>query len=256
MNTVRSADGTAIAFSRSGTGESLVLVHGTTADRSRWNWLLPELESRFTVYAMDRRGRGESGDAADYALSREFDDVAAVVTSIDQPTNLLGHSHGAICSLEAALRATNVKRLVLYEPPIFMGLPIYQPQTVAHLRQLLDAGDREGVVRTFFAQVVRMPPHEGAKLESLPSWPARVAAAHTVVRELEHNDDYRFDADHVRQLRVPTLLLLGGDSPPFFRLATETLPNSRLVVLPGQRHVAMDTAPDLFLKEVLEFLSS
>lgn len=260
MNGVRSADGTAIAFSRTGTGEPLVLVHGTTADRSRWNRVLPQLESRFTVYAMDRRGRGESGDAADYALAREFEDVAAVVTSIGQPTNLLGHSHGAICALEGALRATNVKRLVLYEPPIYMGVPIYQPETVARLRQLLDAGDRQGVVRAFFTQVVRMPPHELGKLESLPSWPARVAAAHTVVRELEHNDDYRFDADDVRQLRVPTLLLLGGDSPPFFRMATErlaqTLPNSRLVALPGQQHIAMDTAPDLFLTEVLEFLAS
>ena len=90
MNTVRSADGTEIAFSRSGAGEPLVLVHGTTADRSRWSRLLPRLESHFAVYAMDRRGRGESGDSAEYALEREFDDVAALIRSMGRPANVLG----------------------------------------------------------------------------------------------------------------------------------------------------------------------
>jgi pimeloyl-ACP methyl ester carboxylesterase len=58
---------------------------------------------------------------------------------------------------------------------------------------------------------------------------------------------------------VPTLLLLGGDSPQFFRSATEALtailPNSRIVELPGQQHIAMDTAPDIFIREVVMFLA-
>lgn len=59
-------------------------------------------------------------------------------------------------------------------------------------------------------------------------------------------------------LEQPTLLLLGGDSPPFLKAATEAvhaaLPKSRLVVLPGQQHTAMNTAPELFVREVLQFL--
>jgi pimeloyl-ACP methyl ester carboxylesterase len=74
---VKSNDGTPIAYQRSGTGSPLVLVHGTTADHSRWTPLLAALERHFTVYAMDRRGQGESGDAEPYALEREFEDVAA-----------------------------------------------------------------------------------------------------------------------------------------------------------------------------------
>ncbi|MGH2627301.1 MAG: alpha/beta fold hydrolase, partial [Anaerolineales bacterium] len=77
MEKVRSDDGTLIAYQRSGEGPPLVLVHGTTADHTRWALILPELERHFSVYAMDRRGRGESGDAESYALEREFEDVAA-----------------------------------------------------------------------------------------------------------------------------------------------------------------------------------
>src|SRR5690349_18162579 len=102
MLTARSKDGTSIAFTRSGSGPPLVLVHGTTADHTRWAPILPELETRFTVHAVDRRGRGGSGDGPRYALDREFDDIAAVVDAIGAPVMLLGHSYGAICSLEAA----------------------------------------------------------------------------------------------------------------------------------------------------------
>ena len=77
--TVASADGTPIAVWRSGNGPPLVLVHGTAADHSRWAPVLPALAARFTVLAVDRRGRGASGDARDYALEREAEDVAAVI---------------------------------------------------------------------------------------------------------------------------------------------------------------------------------
>jgi peptide-methionine (S)-S-oxide reductase len=88
MATITSKDGTRIAYSRSGSGPPLVLVHGTTADHTRWARVLPELEPHFTVYAMDRRGRGGSGDAADYAIEREFEDVAAVVDAIGDPSKI------------------------------------------------------------------------------------------------------------------------------------------------------------------------
>lgn len=72
METVTSADGTQIAYERTGSGPPLVFVHGTTADHTRWDPIRPAFEEHFTVYAIDRRGRGESGDAAEYALDRTF----------------------------------------------------------------------------------------------------------------------------------------------------------------------------------------
>ncbi|HEX6511267.1 MAG TPA: alpha/beta fold hydrolase, partial [Chloroflexota bacterium] len=85
---VTSRDGTEIACWRSGDGPPLVLVHGTTADHTRWRTVLEPLAQRFSVYAMDRRGRGSSGDALEYALEAEFEDVAAVVDALPGPVTL------------------------------------------------------------------------------------------------------------------------------------------------------------------------
>jgi pimeloyl-ACP methyl ester carboxylesterase len=259
MEKVTSRDGTAIAFARSGSGPPLVLVHGTSASHIRWAPVLPGLEPHFTVYAVDRRGRGESGDAESYTLEREFEDVAAVVDAVGEPAYLLGHSYGGICALQAAL-LRKVRKLLLYEPPIpLAGVPIYPEGVIERLEALLDAGDREGVVSTFMREVVRMPPHEFERFSSSPAWPARVAAAHSLPRELRAHERYSFDPRRFQGLTTPTLLLLGGDSPPFFRAAIaaldEALPNSHVVILPGQQHIAIDTAPDRFVAEVVGFLS-
>lgn len=63
MHTATSRDGTRFAFWRSGTGRPLLLVHGMVADHTTtWRYVLPQLEQRFTVHAMDPRGRGDSRD--------------------------------------------------------------------------------------------------------------------------------------------------------------------------------------------------
>lgn len=260
MERVRSNDGTLIAFQKSGQGSPLVLVHGTSADHTRWTPVLAPLENRFTVYAVDRRGRGGSGDSDPYATEREFEDIVAVVNSIGGPVDLLGHSFGGICSLEAATRGANLHHLILYEPPVQTDVEIYPPQVLSMMRELLAQGDRGGAVTLFMREVPRVPPHELELLRSAPAWQGRVAAAHTIPREMEaSNGGYQFDRAKVARLSTPTLLLLGGDSPTFLTAATyllhETLPNNRLVVMPGQQHTAMNTAPDLFVSAVLDFLA-
>lgn len=259
MEKVKSADGTLIAYRRTGSGPPLVLVHGTTADHTRWASVSPALEQHFTVCSVDRRGRGESGDSGPYHIQREFEDVAAVVGSIGQPVYLLGHSYGAICSLEASLLAGNISKLILYEPPIPTGIPAYPPGLSDRMRTLIEAGDRDEAVSTFFRDVVKTPEKELHLLRSLPVWKARVAAAHTIVREMELDQHYQFHAERFERFSLPTLLLLGADSPALFKRATETLgralATSRMVLMPGQQHTAMNTAPDLFVSEVLNFLS-
>ncbi len=255
-DTVASADGTEIAVWRSGSGPPLVLVHGAIADHTRWAPVIPALEEHFTVLAMDRRGRGASGDAESYALEREVEDVVAVVESAGDEVNLLGHSHGGGCALEAALRAEGLRRLVLYEPPLgFLG---GSPEVVERLEALLAEGRRDEVLTLFLTEVARQPPEAIELMRSLPSWEARLATVHTVPREERVTRDYRWEPDRFRELDVRTLFLLGGDSPEPFRLASEAaaeaLPDCEVVELPGQRHAAMDTATELFVRELLAFL--
>src|SRR5687767_12584490 len=109
LHEVRSADGTKIGAWKTGAGDPLVLVHGATADHTRWRPVLDQLAAVYTVYAMDRRGRGASADAAEYALERESEDVAALVDSLDAPAHLLGHSYGGLCAMEGALLTTNLR---------------------------------------------------------------------------------------------------------------------------------------------------
>jgi pimeloyl-ACP methyl ester carboxylesterase len=257
---VISADATPIGYRRSGSGTPLVLVHGGAADGTRWTPVLPALEERFTVYAVDRRGRGLSGDTSDYSIEREFADIAAVVDSIGGPVDLLGHSYGALCSLETAGRTDNVRRLILYEPPIQTGMPLYPAATLDRMQALIDMDQRDAMLSVFFRDVVGMPEHELTLMRAQPVWEARVAAAHTIPRELRSVDGYTFEPERFKGMQTPTLLLMGGDSPSFLRDATATahaaLSMSRVAVMPGQQHIAMNTAPDLFLREVLGFLTA
>jgi pimeloyl-ACP methyl ester carboxylesterase len=258
METVASADGTPIAVWRSGDGPPLVLIHGTSADHGRWAPVLPAFEERFTVLAMDRRGRGGSGDAEDYALEREVEDVVAVVEAAGSSVRVLGHSYGAGCALEAALRTECIAELVLYEPPL--GFVVSPPEIGRRLAELLAAGERDELVAFFMREVAGATAEQLEALRSLPAWEARLAAAHTIPREERVTSEYVFDPGRFRTMRVPTLFLLGGDSIDPFKAAAdaieEALPDCRLVVMPGQRHVAMDTATELFVTEVLAFLDA
>jgi pimeloyl-ACP methyl ester carboxylesterase len=259
METITSADGTTIGYEATGSGPPLLLVHGTTADHTRWAGILPQFQQHFTVHAMDRRGRGASTDDSDsYDIVREAEDVAAVVDAIGQPVDVVGHSYGAVCSLEAAVLTDGIRKLVLYEPPIPTGIPMYPPGLPDRMQALIEDGELEGALELFFREVVRMPDHELVEYRELPVWKQRIQLAPTIPREMAIDRSYSFDPKKFADLGVSVLLMLGGDSPPIFPAAIEAadaaLPDSRVVVLPDQQHIAMDTDPELFLSEVRDFL--
>ena len=261
METVTSADGTEIAFERTGGGPPLVLVHGMAGNRTRWELfdVRSALAEHTTVYAVDRRGHGESGDAEEYALEREFEDVAAVVDSIDDPVHLLGHSHGGLCALEAALRTDNLRSLVVYEPAGPWEVPHhYSEELYEELEALVDAGENEEALLLFLREGIHLPDSQIDALRTAPNWSARVDEAPTLPREYLVPTRYAFEPARFAEMTTPTLLLVGGESPGWITDATaaidDALPNSRISVLEGQEHLAMNTAPDLFIGEVLAFV--
>jgi pimeloyl-ACP methyl ester carboxylesterase len=257
MERVTSKDGTTIAYERSGTGTSLLLVHGATHDHHVWAPARLILERHYRVYAMDRRGRGHSGDAAAYTVEREWEDIAAVIDAVGGAVDVVGHSNGAMYALEAARLTDNVRRLILYEPTMPFGPP--RTEICARMQAFIEAGEPEQALLVFCRDALRLPSAEIASLQESPEWAARVAVAHTIPRELRAVDAYTFHPEHFRSLRAPTLLLVGGDSPAFRRTVAEAfhagLPTSQIGVLPGQRHGAIEAAPELFAKEVMRFLA-
>ena len=260
MEKVKSSDGTLIAYHCKGTGTPLVLVAGMGAANPMTWPVVPVLVEHFRVCAVDRRGRGESGDGSSYALEREFEDIVAVLDSIGEPAFLLGHSFAALLALESALLIGDLRRLILYEPLIpRLDVPAYPDGHVDRLEAQLKAGDREGALIVHLRQDAGLTADEIGKLMASPAWPARLATVDTLPREKRSKERYKFDAQRFKDLRTPTLILVGGESSPDFKESAETvhkvLPNSQIAILPGQRHVAMYAAPELFIKAVLPFLS-
>jgi pimeloyl-ACP methyl ester carboxylesterase len=254
-------DGTRIGFWSTGDGPPVVMVHGAMADHTTLDRVVPLLAPHVTVHAVDRRGRGTSSDAPDYALEREYDDLAAVAAAVaaraGRPITLYGHSYGATCALGAALRSPDVGRLVLYEPA-FAGTAHHPPALLDQLDALVARGEPEAAVETAFREVLGVPAAEIEALQAQPSWSARVAAAATISRELCTATARVLDPAQYGGIRVPTLLLDGERSPTGQRTVvaalTTALPSARVTVLPDQGHLAQLTAPDLVAETVLEFM--
>ena len=131
------------------------------------------------------------------------------------------------------------------------------PELAARMQVLLDAGEKEQALLLFFREVLKMNEGEIASAQESAGWQASVSTAPTVPRECKIVDGYAFDPKRFRNIQTPTVLFVGGDSPqPQHGIAATVhaaLPHSRIVVLPGQQHWALNAAPDLFAREVVNF---
>ena len=260
---VVSADGTSIAVFEDGDGPPLILVHGATADHTTFRAVGPLLAAFFRLYALDRRGRGASGDGPTYGIEREFEDVAAVADAVaaesGRPVDIVGHSYGGRCALGAALLTESVGRVVSYEgAPTPPGSSYHPAGIETRLRERLAAGDRDGALATFMTEIVGMSADDLAAFQANPVWPIRAAAAGTILRELEAETDPAASLERLGAVRQPVLQVLGGDSLPVFREATEALgarlADGRIVVIEGARHAAHHTHPDAFVSAIRDFL--
>lgn len=246
------------SVARAAGGPPLVFVHGTSVDRWSVRFIEPLLAEAFTVYSVDRRGRGLSGDSKDdYRIEQEFADIAAVVDSLEAPADLFGHSYGATVALGAAPLTRNLRGLILYEPA--PGIPGVAAEFLAKLDDMLTEGRREELLSAFMVEVAGLGPDELEQLKASPVWAPRDAAAHTIPRELRAEEGYAPDPDAFAALSIPVMLLTGSESPEWAERGTKLvnflLPNSRVVVLEGQGHVALMTAPELLVAEVIRFLT-
>lgn len=260
MQTVVSQDGTRIALWRSGQGPPLLLIHGAVADHATtWRLVRPALERRFTVYAMDRRGRGGSGDDDHYALDREAEDVASVIDAIGGPVDVLGHSYGALCALEASLLTRGVRKLVLYEGVPVRGADAVDHEIIDGLEALLAAGEVEEMLVTFLEAAGASRDEIDIMRAQPDAWLRRIANTTTIPRELRAEYEYVFVPDRFVQLQASTLLLVGGDSPAReaenAEAVASALRDAHVSILRGQQHLAMYTAPDAFADVVAHFLA-
>ena len=259
MKTTYSADGTCIAFWKTGSGPPLLLVHGGVCDHLAWYFVTPLLAQRFTVYSFDRRGRGSSGDTPPYAVEREVEDILAMLSTIGEPAHLLGHSAGGILALAVAERRSDLLSLMLYEPAFIVDGARERPgpEVLERIQSLLAAGDRDEVLRIAMRETVAIPESEIKAMRSTPGWEHLRNVAHTIPY-----DWMVWERQLVPQnligLHMPVLLLIGSHSPSWLHAGSRAihadLPHAQVIELQGQGHSAMVSDPGLFAREIQRFV--
>jgi pimeloyl-ACP methyl ester carboxylesterase len=234
-----------------------VMVHGAGSARWTFDLVRPHLQDRFTVWAPDRRGRGDSADGDSYSIEREFDDVAAVVREAGPGALLFGHSYGGLVAAGAAERLGGVPRLALYEGP--MGGVLADEAWTARFEQHLESGDRDTAVRDFMSDVGGYSDAEIDAMRGTPVWQARLDASPTVPRELRAEQAFEIDALRLGELGAPTLLLVGSESPAWAQRSTQAfaaaIPGAEVHTLDGHGHGASVSAPELLAAELAGFLA-
>ncbi len=256
MEQLKLENGTIISYDRYGEGPPLVLVHGALSDsQSAWAMVKGLFGERFTVYAMNRRGRGESTATPEHRIEDQFADVLALTESIGEPAFLLGHSGGAWCAMGgAAMRPKLVRKLVLYEPPTQTAALV---DAMDELEGAARRKDWDQFVRTFLLAGPKMPPQEVNAIQGSPLWAPLVADAQASLWDFRAMFKYTLDIGRFAALTMPVLLLIGSDSPRDNYLTdplAAVLPDHRIVELQGQAHIAQALAPQLFVDTVSDFL--
>jgi pimeloyl-ACP methyl ester carboxylesterase len=245
MKTVRSADGTTIAYDQSGNGPAVILVDGALGYRA-FGFMVPlatRLSPHFTVITYDRRGRGESTDTPPFALEREIEDIEALINEVGGEACLYGISSGAALALEVTLKlGKKVKKLALYEPPYNddetarQALRNYNKQ----LAEVL-AEDRKGDALGLFMLLVGMPPNHLEGARKLPMWPMWEAVAHTLPYDAAAlGEDGAVPTEKAARVTVPALVMDGSASFPFMHTTAvalaKAMPHASHRQLQGQTH--------------------
>ncbi len=250
---VTSPDGTQIGLLTAGQGPPLLLVHGGMGCIASWQSLWDVLTGRWRVTAMDRRGRGSSGDTGPYDVSREFEDVAAAAASLGGSADVFGHSFGATCALGAAARGAPIRRLALYEPPGRRPPREWRDR----VRAMIAAGQPGPAMASFLTEIIGLSEEQVIELRNAPrDYDVMPIVSATMPREGQAIAGADLPA-LAAGVPVPVLLILGSASPAWAHDITGELaaglPESTLAVLDGQGHDAIDSAPGLLASELAGF---
>jgi pimeloyl-ACP methyl ester carboxylesterase len=249
METVVSRDGTSIAFDRTGQGPPVILVGGAFQHRAidlTAARLAGLLGPRLTVFHYDRRGRGDSGDTAPYAVEREIEDLEALIAAAGGSARLVGISSGGALALEAARHGLAVVSLAVFEPPFIVddGRPIPPSGLGERYAALAAAGRRGEAVELFLRHAAGLPGGAVAQLRGAPVWPALESVAHTLAYDTAiMGETLNGSADPLGRwasVGIPALVIDGGASPQWARNGARALaailPNAVHHTIEGETH--------------------
>ncbi|GAA0948283.1 alpha/beta hydrolase [Nonomuraea longicatena] len=268
MNSVTSKDGTTIAFEKFGQGPPVILVDGAFVYRAIDPWanqFAGELADRYTVYTYERRGRGNSGDTAPYAVAREIDDLAALIEHAGGTAHVVGLSSGAVLALDAAASGLPITKLALYEPPFIVD-DTHEPRAddyLDHARKLIADGRKGDAIAHALTKTVFLPAEMVDEMRAQPFFAAMEAVGDTVAYDGEIMDGLMsgnpLPTDRWNAVTTPTLVLYGGASEQWMHNAAhalaETLPTTATPQISGLDNQTHEIAADILAPTIDKFFT-
>ena len=192
-----------------------------------------------SVLVYDRRGRGESEADEPYSLTKEIEDLRALVATAGGRAGLVGNSSGGAICLAAAAAGVPVSGIALWELPLDTELGPEGAEFVAGLRRHVAAGDAAATIEYYMRD---MPPEWLARAKQSPAWPTMMAIGPTLVPDAEALA-WTQSAPHAELLGdidAPVLAMYGSETLPLFPEAAAAIvaavPNGRTAVLAGRDH--------------------
>lgn len=267
---IRSADGTTIGFQQGGNGPGLIIVPGVLSTSADYTRIAGMLSGSFTLYILDRRGRGNSGpQGISYGMNKECEDVKAVQEATGA-TYIFGHSFGGLVSLETAARYQSFKGIVLYEP----GVVVQDNPATWEWINTYELAMKKGQPRRAFTSFVQGAGH--TPLSKMPRWLAgfilRMMVRGTHWQETaalletnlnEHKETQKLSGtyQHYGSITSRLLLISGDKSPEFVHTANKVLanviPGAQRRTIPGLSHLSPENeeAPEAIASQIIRFLS-
>lgn len=268
--------GAELAYMQAGKGDAVVFVHGSLSDLNTFRPQFDAFAKQFRVIAYSRRYHPPNQPPAKdsvYSAALHAEDLAALIDKLGlSKPHLVASSYGAYTSLLFALKRQNaVRSLVLGEPPAFplvwkspVGEPLFKAFEEGALkpsRRAFERGDLEDGLRQFLEGVT------GAKglFDQIPA-PGRaelLTYGLVMQREMLTDPAQYFPAvscEDLKALKVPTLLVSGGQSARFFHAITDELarclPKHERIEIPDAGHSMHRDDPATYNDKVLKFLAA
>jgi pimeloyl-ACP methyl ester carboxylesterase len=258
MSTVTPKNGASIGFDKIGAGPALILIDAAGGFRGvgPMQPLAKQLESDFTVFTYDRRGRGESTETLPYAVEREVEDLEALIQAAGGSASLYGFSSGAILALYAAAQGLAIKKLALLEPPLIIEQPASgpgepdAPDLGAEIAELVAAGRRGDAVEHFHKSI-GVPSEIIAGIRQSPAWPKLESIAHTLAYDSMISRS--FPVERLADITTPTLVLASDASDQrllgWSRGLADALPAASFQAVNGNWHGISEEALAPILKD-------
>ena len=261
---------TELSFVERGTGEPIVLVHGTLSDYRNWSLQLEEFSRKYRVIAYSRRlhfpnscGTGDS----DYSAVQHASDLGALIEALEiAPTRVVGASYGAYVVLNLAAEEPNkIRSMTLAEPPILPwlenipgGVPLFAEFRKNAWDSARKAFEKEAIEEGVKCFINSVNGHN--VFDSLSPFARRNLMDNASELSVETKSSHyfsNFSCADASRIYTPTLLLSGESSPNLFRLITaelaNCLPNAEQTIIPHASHAISTSNPTDFQFAGVEF---